>query len=902
MLETGSSAPEHSETFYKVAKFHNSDYLLTVRFLNPIFWPVFSLSLYFSLSLILTSSATTWAQAQKSRDYLAARKHLADYLPELAIPKIKSLLALPELDQKAQRSLLTLLGEAQIRSALETTPAERSKVLGEALKTLDAPVLREHSPAHLWRSYALSNLGRLRDAIGELKKIDRPSMQEEAQLQMSSLQIAIRDLKNAKASLRALLKSNKPQLAQRAKLMLISIALSEKKADEVERLLKTLQSKNLHEEILTKYLNGRLQLLRAERLNASGTFQNLIDRPESSQSVSSALFHEASLALADSLALGGNEQSGITSLLQTLEKHPDSPRLQEIFTRLKLWSPKIETAPLLAKLSTWVPLNEAEPTPKFRAIREGDSAAGFAETTNQEILSPRALHALEFIASIKLKSPDPAVRATGMKQLEQLQFVGRIDSPLVNRSLLDLGMAHLENNEYQRAITLFNLLSESKRSPLLRAYARALSGKASFANQQPEEASQSFLEARNIAQRLRESSLRANSELNAGISLLATTNSKNLDALTQNLTNPEAKSFLILERGLYLNTINDPAARDLLASFIADFPNSPRRDEALLSLAESSTHAQPADPVLSEFIKSELPSLSFDFETQPRLEARRILALLAIGLGQDQASDFITKSPDHPYSPRLLFQLGQTQRKIEPIGKAYATFEKFLTDYPESEFAEAARYLSALTSAASGVESGQVNAILRFRELIAGKGALAHEAAISLTSLLIDRAQPELALVEIAEHLKSETFSDSDRRRLLILGADASGQLGKHEEVLTFYTQLLEIPNLPDSTLNRASFQMGLAYEKLERKAEALECYLSVVNRDFDPKKTTSLEWKWFDKCGLEGALALLEREKRWRAAINLAEKLGKSGSPRAKDAQESALRISLEQRIPRDQ
>jgi hypothetical protein len=86
----------------------------------------------------------------------------------------------------------------------------------------------------------------------------------------------------------------------------------------------------------------------------------------------------------------------------------------------------------------------------------------------------------------------------------------------------------------------------------------------------------------------------------------------------------------------------------------------------------------------------------------------------------------------------------------------------------------------------------------------------------------------------------------------------------------------------------------------LGQKTEALEAYLEVVYRDFDAEKTTNMEWKWFDKCGLEGALALLEREKRWRAAISLAEKLGQSGSPRAKDAKEIAERIGLEQFIYR--
>ena len=82
---------------------------------------------------------------------------------------------------------------------------------------------------------------------------------------------------------------------------------------------------------------------------------------------------------------------------------------------------------------------------------------------------------------------------------------------------------------------------------------------------------------------------------------------------------------------------------------------------------------------------------------------------------------------------------------------------------------------------------------------------------------------------------------------------------------------------------------------------QALESYFRVINRDFSPASTTSLEWKWYDKCGIEGALALLEKEGRWKAAIQLAEQIGGSGSPRAEDALKIAERIGLEHFIYRE-
>ncbi len=865
--------------------------------------PFLILTLVFALSP--EGRAITWQQIQQSSDYLSAKKSIAEHLPDLAISKIKRLVSQPDLDQMAKASLLTLLGEAQVRAGLNLPEPERTLLLSEALKALDDSSLREFSPSHLWRSYALSNLGRIGDAIGELKRIDRRTMIADANLQMASLMITIGDIEGAKEKLESLKKTEDPLLLRETRLHLIAIALIEERLDDAAGILTEIKPANPLEEGLFSYLTGRIQLARGERLAAVGTFQGLIAGTSPGIKLTSALFHECTLALADSLALEENEEAAVASLLETLEKHPESPRMEEIFERLKLWSEKIQTTPLLQKLSLWVSPPGAE-SASF-VLPQGDSVGSISDTTNIDQLPDRSLYALEFNATTNLKSENPAIRQEGSLQISYLQMAAKPDSKLINRSLVELGLVRMSEENYPQALAIFGLLDDRSGSPLLKACARALAGKAAFAIEKPEEASQAFLEAGELASKIRDadakvqaSNLRAITALNAGITLLATTRSKELDQVTQNLESPEARSFLILERGLFLSTKGDPDARDFLVSFLADFPNSPRKDEAALSLAESAIFSPPKDPDLA---RTHITALKFDLVTQPVLEARRILVLLSLNLGLEQANALLTKAPDHPFAARILFQLGQAYRhpEINQIGKANVSFERLLKDYTDCEFAEASRYFSALTAMSFTTESGEQTAISRFRELIDNKGVLANEAAIALASLLTERDQQEAALAEIETSLKTPKLSDSDRRRLLIIGADASGQLGNYEQALTYYDQLLKIKSLPISTRNRASFQRGQILDtRLGRKAEALEAYLEVVNRDFDTGETSSMEWKWFDKCGLEGALALLEREKRWRAAISLAEKLGQSGSPRAEDAREIAERIGLEQFIYR--
>ncbi len=843
----------------------------------------------------LFGEGVTLSKVQQSPEYQAAKKYISDYLPDLAIPRIEKLLTREDLDETARATLLTLLGEAQIRAG---TP-------GIALKTLDNPLLREFSPAHLWRSYSLVQMGRYRDAIGELEKIDRMNMRENADLQTGKLLLALGNPKDARPILIPLLKSEDASIQKETTLQLISVALSLNQLDEASSLLEKSKPSNPVEESLIRYLNGRLQLARGDRPAAVGTFQTLLNDPEIRKNLPAALYHESTIALADSLSLEGNESSAIDSLLETLNKNPAPPNLEAIFARLRIWADKTDPAALILNISKWAPLRQAfleNPSVKNSSSVQAINLTPLNAVPSTTLPEPRSLFSLSFLTSIQLQSDDLNQRREGRKRAAQLQLISPSGSAFVNRSLLELGVLNFKKNNFEQALAIFSLIDDEKAVPATKAYAKALAAKAAFAIEEQTKASQLFLEAEEIAREIQRDDLGSLAALNAGITLLTSTRSKEIDEITRNLDSPEARSFLILERGLFLSSKRATEARELLISFLANFPDNPRTPEAALALAESAIFSLPFDRELA--LKNITP-LKFDLKTKPDFEARRVLVLLALNKGIQQAQDFLTKAPSHPLAPRVLFQLGQTYRKPtnerdKEIGKANYQFELLIEKYPASEFTDPARYYSALTSTALKTDSADKTAILRFRELIDKKGVLANEAAINLCSLLIDRNQQERALGEIVTFLKNENNSQSDQRRFLVLGADASNQIGQHQIALEFYESLLKLENLPASTQNRAHYISGQALEKLGENAQALESYFRVINREFSPETTTSLEWKWYDKCGIEGALSLLEREERWKAAIQLAEKIGRSGSPRAEDARKIAERIGLEHFIYR--
>ncbi|MEO1832480.1 MAG: hypothetical protein ABGZ08_08105, partial [Akkermansiaceae bacterium] len=520
------------------------------------------------------------SKVQQSPEYQAAKKHISDYLPDLAIPRIEKILTQQDLDETARATLLTLLGEAQIRAG---TP-------GTALKTLDNPLLREFSPAHLWRSHSLVQMGRYRDAIGELEKIDRLNMRENADLQTGKLLLALGNPKDARPILTPLLKSKDASIQKEATLQLISVALSLNQLDEASSLLEKSKPANPVEESLLRYLNGRLQLARGDRLSAVGTFQTLINDPEIRENLPAALYHESTIALADSLSLEGNESSAIDSLLETLNKNPAPPNLEAIFARLRIWANKTDSAALILNISKWAP-----PRPTFLenpSVKNSSSVQAINPTLPNAIPSttlpePRSLFSLSFLTSIQLQSEDLDLRREGRKRAAQLQLISPSGSAFVNRSLLELGVLNFKEDNFEQALAIFSLLDDEKAAPATKAYAKALAAKAAFAIEEQTKASQLFLEAEEIAREIQRDDLGSIAALNAGITLLTSTRSKEIDEITRNLDSPEARSFLILERGLFLSSKRDPEARDLLISFLANFPDNPRTPEAALALAES---------------------------------------------------------------------------------------------------------------------------------------------------------------------------------------------------------------------------------------------------------------------------------------------------------------------------
>ncbi len=324
-------------------------------------------------------------------------------------------------------------------------------------------------------------------------------------------------------------------------------------------------------------MQGQLELAKKNRIAAVGIFQALLKKTEEeNHGLSAPLVHELHLALADSLALDGNTQEGIDSILTTLGKFPDSPRLVELFQRLDQWITQSKSREVSQKLNEWVTQSVPQPIPlPLLGAPEGESASTLTyHYTSNRFLLPRAAFALLILAKENLKELES--KPLGLAQLESLQIIAPSSYPEIkSEALTTYGLAALADRQFEQAFQTFAFLRQKSPSLTSRSAASALMGKAAYALLDKRMASQAFLDARSLADEAKNEKLSRLTALNAGICLLSIADSEELDEITSRLEAGSSRADLLLERGLRLSDINDSSARALLDDFLASYPRAP---------------------------------------------------------------------------------------------------------------------------------------------------------------------------------------------------------------------------------------------------------------------------------------------------------------------------------------
>ncbi|MGJ8694913.1 MAG: tetratricopeptide repeat protein [Verrucomicrobiaceae bacterium] len=805
------------------------------------------------LTLSISAKELTWRDVQQLDEFKTAQVALSDHLPELAVTALKGLGNSRELSREASTNLNLLLGESHIRS-------NQPELALEVLEGTSTQALR-------WRALALVQMGRLKEAEEHLS-----NLKEKADVRhRATLLSALRQYEQALVVLSPLLKED--SLAQ---LIAAGIHLDQGDLKEAELLITSIKPKDDLQEANLELLEGRLALGRGDRVSAVRTFRALVPEKPTDKLPPAHVYHQAVVGLADSLALGGGEAAAAAFLVSHLQNHPQSSNLSALFSRLRQWRDHVPNDQLLKWSASPPPpmtlLSGSLPPPPASGLHVFSLQLSALKAVDGDIPS----HAAFLFSRFLLETP-----AEYEDQISQ--------------SLIDLGLFHFELNQVTQALSVFQLVRDRAPEGRLQAIATSLQGAAAFALQDPKQAAAAFEEAKASALLFREVDLAHAASMNQALSYLEMGRDADLTSLEE-----PAKADLFLEQGLLMASRDEAGAREFLENFRSRFPDHERIDEATLALAENYIFASNSDTKEGSKAKALklLAELNFDDVEEPLESARKLIALMELNQGIEAASLWLNRNPNHSATPNLLFYLARAQHQNGKSGPAFASYEQLIQNFPDHSLIRTVGLYSARAAFSVGTESAEARGFERYRELMTGDDPLAVQAAIEFARLQIDRGEELVAISELEKFLGKKTLDPKDKRRFLVLIAEAERQSGQFQKALSHYEQLLNQSDLPVSFFNQASYLKGRVLEDLRQPNAALESYYSVINRNLDPDKAAEVEWRWHDRCALEGALPILEKNNKWEAALALTRKIALSGGPSAQRAAERAKRIQFDHMI----
>ena len=629
----------------------------------------------------------------------------------------------------------------------------------------------------------------------------------------------------------------------------------------------------------------------------SPSIQELINHPQG-QSVTR--YHSAAIGLADAIQAQGNPGEAADSLLAFLRDHPDSPLLEAIFKRILQWLPEKPsvTDPILESLARWIPppvLRDALPVD----TTQPGSIAAWPVYTPADSLTALSAFALytRAIGLHRIDTPESRAESRVMLNRLRVEYPGHL---LANRALYQSARWLLDDGSIDQAFSILNTLRDTAKSPVLKGEAAFLEARIACLNGDPKKAIQLFDEA---ATALAAPEARL-ARLQSAIARLRSGDLNGVTLIQQSGGTPDKSLAADLELERARSTTPPAAARAAIEEFLTRFPDHPRAPEARLAAAEAALASPTPD---LQFARDQLETLS----AGPEIAAPRLaLARLRIAdLSKDPAAAIaaaqaiVDTYPTDPAAAEAALTLGRNLFQTGSYNTALLVLKKLADSETQPARAQVAWLLAARSAALGGTPQSKDEALVLFDKAIESSGPLAAIATLEKAEHLIDMSRLAEASAFLAKWLK--TLAENDPLQLpagLLLGealyAQGSSNPASMVEALAVYDKLLAHTKNQPALLNRLQYLRGLTLEQLpdpkdpSKKCEtqAFEAYYSVLEATAPPA-----EWKYFELCGFK-ALTLLEKAKRWQAAVNIARKIASFNGPGAKDAAARASKIQLEQ------
>ena len=790
-----------------------------------------------------------------------ARQALAESIPQVAVQKLKTLLAKPGLPPAERVTAQRELGAAYFAAGNNDAALAAVQVLADG----------GDSAARLLRAQVLARAGRWDEALAlfhELAaKADAPAT---AQLGLVESRAALGQTAEAVAALESFVREHPQSTA--AALRLAGLLLESGDPKRARAALDSVKVNAPADKHWRKYLDGRLLLAERKFAPALALFQALLGEPGLAENLRFGATLGASEA---TLQLSGADTAD-TVLEQFIARYPASQFLDAAFARLDQIYAQ-QARPSETVLKPW----SREAAPRVVAL------------------------ARFYIARMRLraKNPDGAMKTlTGL--VDDLP-----ESPLVPAARLmqaDILLAKddLVRDDLVRAVAAVEEAERRASDETQRAEIEMR--KALIHYRQGE-----WLLAANSFHRAAERSakLRPNATFDAALAALALGNQDRFFADYQALSTaaPESplRSALLLEQGLAQARAGDARAAETLDLFLHHSPLHPRQSEARLALAELAFAAQDRDGAARY--------LRVANESAPSPDTAEHAAYLAIFLGDgaaqpaddaviQRAKAFLTDHPRSPLLPEVRMKLGQLYVRAGDHSDAETQFALLAQEQPAGPYAEAALFLAG-QSAMREINTGAVDrALALFDQVVKRDGPLKLYARQQQAIVQSKLGKESEAVVLYDAILTATPAPDAELRsaalcgkgdNLLILGRQDAKQL---DAAIAAFDQLAALPGVSPVWRNQALFKKGRGLQSLGRSDEALAAWYDVL----DKTAPEGRDFFWYYKAGFDAA-DLFRTQQQWKSAVGIYEKMAKIPGPRAAEAKERASQLKLEKFLPWD-
>ncbi|WP_018969493.1 tetratricopeptide repeat protein [Rubritalea marina] len=824
---------------------------------------------------------------------------LADHLPELAVKRFEEAYKVRKLSDQQNREILYRLTEAQVRA---NQPEK-------ALITLRSKFFEKHPEKNFWMAHALAAQGQYRQAIKHFEMLgDDSKYRDEATLSLANLQTAVGRSQDAINNFQKAAKSSNAATRLKANTALIELYIEEGKLKRAKKNLASLPSDHPATTQIKALLDAQISLQSEQFTEAIAQFSTYLN---ADQPINSRFYGIALIGLADARHAAGQVQEAKIGLINFIKKHQNADINSLAFERLSAWSDTgaNEDDRFFKQLQTW-------------AGRDPKTVIGFPLA----VISHSTINPFSPPAALSTISPDlqalaqyyyakhcaDAGTADGYSKA-QFEFTAfRLLAPqhsLFMPSVFESARLQLlADNKDDARITLAILtkMAQAQPSPANREIltrAGFIAGLLNVESENYEDAMQAF----DLATQAPQQTIADAAQFNLALAALRNADLAAFDAKQNEISDRELAIQLEVERALYLAHQEHPEARSALNTFLIHHPQHPQSVNARIALASISISQPPIDPIISKALLDSVDRSALN-ELQYTDYTRAAYLLHTQQQDWDAAiealDNFLILFPESPHADEFTMQQGLTLYRNGEHNKARQLLTKLADDNPDSPLAPFCIYYAAMAARFEGTPQSLNESVDLFQNVIESKSALSTEARIQQARILLDTNRTEEAKSSLQKAYNPKSEVPQQREIGLLLATahytEGSESSAAYDKALAIYTQLLKQKDLPQAWSNQIHYMKGQTLENMDRDQDALDAYYQVINEEATHQQGQSQEWKWFYRCGFK-ALALLEKQQNFRAAVSVAKKVANAGGPESQNYAKRARDLEMKYMIWED-